>query len=78
MISVPKRFAGFRSAQSLLNDPSLTEDQKKTALVAWRTALQQAVPPSTQGGNDTARMILDIDAALERLGNEPRKHRGFS
>ncbi|PVB59637.1 hypothetical protein [Labrenzia sp. 011] len=74
MISIPKRFAGFSSAQGVLNDPSLSADQKRTALLTWRSALKQAARLSPGGRNDTDQMIREIDAALASLNRQRRPH----
>ncbi|WP_299815838.1 hypothetical protein [uncultured Roseibium sp.] len=76
MISVPKRFAGFSTAQAVLNDPSLSADQKRTALLTWRATLRQAALLSTGGRNDTDRMIREIDAALAALNRRKRSYGG--
>lgn len=67
MISIPKRFAGFRSAESVLKDRSLSQAQKRTALLAWRAALRKAPPPASPREDDPAELIEEIDTALKTL-----------
>jgi uncharacterized protein YicC (UPF0701 family) len=69
MISVPKRFAGFRSAASVLEDRSLSEAEKRTALLAWRAALRKAPPPASAREEHPADLIEEIDTALQTLRN---------
>ena len=74
MISVPKRFAGFRSAESVLKDRSLSQDQKRTALLAWRAALRKAPRPASPKEEDPAELIEEIDTALRALKSRKTAH----
>jgi|GEM_PF-3532803 len=74
MISVPKRFAGFRSADSVLKDRSLSRDQKRTALLAWRAALRKAPRPASPKEVDPAELIEEIDTALRTLESRTSAH----
>ncbi|POF28424.1 hypothetical protein [Roseibium marinum] len=76
MISLPKRFAGFSSAQAVLNDASLSADQKRTALLTWQAALKQAANLSAGDRNDANRIIREIDVALESLDRQRRGQSG--
>lgn len=67
MVSVPRRFAGFRTASGVLKDHSLTEAQKRTALLAWRASLQNSPPAGRDGRNQRDAMIREIEAALKKL-----------
>jgi hypothetical protein len=66
MISIPRTFAGFRSARAVLEDKGLTRRQKRLALQSWRSAIDQT-PPGSDGTSDRARLIREIDAALHTL-----------
>ncbi|EAV42310.1 hypothetical protein [Roseibium aggregatum] len=71
MISVPKRFAGFRTAASVLEDRSLSDKQKRTALLSWRASLRKAPQArSEQGGRTPQELIAEIDDALKALRRE--------
>lgn len=74
MISIPKRFAGFRSAESVLKDRSLSQAQKRTALLAWRAALRNAPPPASPKEDDPAELIEEIDTALKTLNSRKTAH----
>jgi len=80
MTSVPQRFAGFRSAASVLEDASLTDEQKRTALLSWRASLQQGAPYARDGKPKRTKMLREIDEALEKLGGgtENRANSGWS
>ncbi|GAB2184170.1 hypothetical protein [Roseibium sp. LAB1] len=67
MISVPKRFAGFRTAASVLEDRSLSLEQKRTALLAWRATLRKAPQTGAEDGRSPAELIEEIDEALKSL-----------
>lgn len=70
MTSVPKRFAGFRSARSLLRDPALTDDQKRTALLAWRARLFEGAGMASESGDE--ELVREINAALREMENSSR------
>lgn len=67
MVSVPRRFAGFQSAESVLKDASLSNEQKRTALLSWRASLQGSAPFARHSEDEKSRMIREIDAALRKL-----------
>jgi hypothetical protein len=67
MISVPKRFAGFRTAASVLEDRSLSDKQKRTALLSWRATLRKAPQASSEKGRTPQELISEIDEALKAL-----------
>ncbi|WP_269586103.1 hypothetical protein [Roseibium sp. Sym1] len=67
MVSVPQRFAGFRSASSVLADPGLSRTQKKAALLSWREALNRQTPASGKEKANRARILKDIGQALVSL-----------
>ncbi|MHA7776890.1 hypothetical protein [Roseibium sp. M-1] len=68
MISIPKRFVGFRSATSVLEDRSLSRRQKQNALLAWRARLRK-VPQPVTAGEDLEELIEEIDEALRVLND---------
>lgn len=68
MTSIPQRFAGFRSAASVLDDATLTDGQKRAALLSWRAALQRGVPNAGNGRAKQIRMLREIEDALQELG----------
>jgi hypothetical protein len=55
------RFAGYESPAAILADAALTREQKIAALLAWRNGLLLL------GGDDHARLVGEVDQALERL-----------
>lgn len=75
MTSVPKRFAGFQTAASVLRDYTLSREQKQTALLSWRAALQKAAPAEDESISKVHQMIADIDDALLELGHHPAAKR---
>ncbi|WP_029059261.1 hypothetical protein [Stappia stellulata] len=70
MINVPRNYAGFRSAFSVLDDPALTHAQKRKALLSWRSAMQQAVATSKEGRMRRSAVLTEIDEALAILDEE--------
>jgi len=70
MISVSQRFAGFRSASSLLADTGLSRAQKKAALLSWREALNRQTPATDKENTDRLRILQDIDDALRSLADD--------
>lgn len=78
MISVPKRFAGFRTAASVLEDPSLSDKQKRTALLSWRASLRKAPQASSEKGRTPQELISEIDDALKTLRSDKTPHEDAS
>ncbi|QFT67515.1 hypothetical protein FIU93_12080 [Labrenzia sp. THAF35] len=70
MISVSKRFAGFRTPASVLEDRHLSKEQKRTALLAWRASLRKAPQAVSRDGRSPAELIEEIDEALKALRRE--------
>jgi hypothetical protein len=70
MISVSKRFAGFRTPASVLEDRHLSNEQKRTALLAWRASLSKAPRAISRDGRSPAELIEEIDEALKVLRRE--------
>ncbi|QFS98261.1 hypothetical protein FIV06_12610 [Labrenzia sp. THAF191b] len=70
MISVSKRFAGFRTPASVLEDRHLSNEQKRTALLAWRASLSKAPRAISRDGRSPAELIEEIDEALKALRRE--------
>jgi hypothetical protein len=67
MVSVPQRFAGFRSASGVLADTGLSRAQKKAALLSWRETLNRQTPASGKEKANRARILKEIDQALLSL-----------
>jgi hypothetical protein len=70
MTNVPRKYAGFGSAFSVLDDQTLTDAQKRTALVSWRSAMERAIVSSDDGRTRRDGVLNDIDAALAILDRE--------
>jgi hypothetical protein len=70
MTNVPRKYAGFGSAYSVLEDQSLTDAQKRTALLSWRSAMERAIVSSADGRKRRDTVLTDIDAALAILDGE--------
>lgn len=72
MINVPRKYAGFGSAFSVLEDQTLSDPQKRTALLSWRSAMERAVVSSSDARARRNDIMKDIDAALAILDGENR------
>jgi len=70
MISVPQRFAGFRSASSVLTDKGLSWAEKRAALLSWREALHRQPASAFRQNTALGQTLREIDQALERLDED--------
>lgn len=70
MTNVPRKYAGFGSALSVLEDQSLTGAQKRTALLSWRSVMERAIVSTADGRKRRDTLLNEIDAALAILDGE--------
>ena len=62
------RFAGYRSPRTLLDDPSISRDDKISGLRTWRGLILRL--GSAVDGDRRARLVEEIDRALAQLADE--------